>query len=174
MKSVGESNKKKKEHMHCDEIIIKEQIIIWRFKHFKISVANCNLSVVGSKAISFELFYEVTGFLYVDKQYKIADKRKFIRRVQTRMRIYFSHFSLSFKGEDSVLWVRSSTDQIKFKVNSKTPDRFLRSFFMAIFNNSRRVEICWEEIVKEIFSYFRFDIWPRIWTPSLRLISQHT
>ena len=24
-------------------------------------------------------------------------------------------------------------------------------------------EICWEEVADEIFSYFRFDVWPRVW-----------
>ena len=29
-------------------------------------------------------------------------------------------------------------------------------------------DICWEEVTEEIFSYFRFDVWPGVWTRALR------
>ena len=57
---------------------------------------------------------------------------------------------------------------LQFKVDSEL--QIFEKLFMAILFALRVLpEISWEEVAKEILSYFRFDVWL-----DLRLISQHT
>ena len=50
----------------------------------------------------------------------------------------------------------------------------LRSFSWQLYLATEFLpEICWKEVAVEIFSYFRFDVWPGVWTRVLHLISQH-
>ena len=70
-----------------------------------------------------------------------------------------------------ILHISGGTDSLK----STTNDRFLRSFSWQFYLLSKFLrEICWETVAKEIFAYFRFNIWSGVWTRALLLISQYT
>ena len=67
-----------------------------------------------------------------------------------------------------ILYVTGGIYSLKSTLN----DRFLRNFSMQIYLLSESApEICWKEVAEEIFSDFRFNVWPGIWT---RLKSQQT
>ena len=57
-----------------------------------------------------------------------------------------------------------------YSLKSIPNDRFLGSYSWEILLS----EICLEEGAAEIFSYFRFGVWPDVWTQALCLINQHT
>ena len=55
-----------------------------------------------------------------------------------------------------------------YSLMSTLNNRFLRSFsWQFVFTLRVFTEICWEEVAKEIFSYFRYDIWLGVWTSGL-------
>ena len=47
---------------------------------------------------------------------------------------------------------------LQFKVDFERQIFENDRFFMAIYLLSK-IEICWDEVAEEIFSYFRFDVW---------------
>ena len=55
-----------------------------------------------------------------------------------------------------------------YSLQSAQKNRLVRSFSRQFYLLSDfSPEICWEEVVEEIFLYFRFDVWPREHGPYL-------
>ena len=61
-----------------------------------------------------------------------------------------------------------------YSLKSTPNDRFLGSFFIAILYTLRYLarNLLRGRRRRNIF-IFRFDVWPKVWTPALRLINQH-